>query len=523
MDVLVKKLIGDNPEEFSKDIDTFHRDYGCRTVFQELNANNLREKLWQTIFNYVSDDSRSSSHHACLSALRILSRDETNLDQIVTRENLEVILDIALLSDKQKGTTNFSNVTVEALKLLCNLLFQSTKVQQLLPQTSCLSHIIQRMRDYSHSTPYEIKLFDSRIIFLITALNVPMRKVVKSGLCGDSALIKLLHDICKGCQRESNMQLNTEDVTLVCEIFKALFNLYINANETDDADKGEMIGMILYKLLTAECKERKEELQSQVANLLTIVPLNACVKITPVPSENSRVVFQNIDMTAISVLLGFLDQRLNCKEDLVDNLSPIVSAFIRLVKARKSVRRYVRLQVLPPLKDASKRPEEGTTLRAKLCKLLTFPVTELRDLVAEFLFILCKENVTRMIKYTGYGNAAGMFAKKGLLGATRSPAHFSSESEDSDTEEYEKLKELINPVTGCVEAPKPNPLDGMTEEQKEYAAMQLVDLVDKLTRSGMVQPCRIGEDGKPKPIGHVLELQDELPKKQVTRRDSDSD
>ena len=38
------------------------------------------------------------------------------------------------------------------------------------------------------------------------------------------------------------------------------------------------------------------------------------------------------------------------------------------------------------------RPEEGTTLRAKLCKLLTSPVVEVRDLVAEFLFILCKEN-----------------------------------------------------------------------------------------------------------------------------------
>lgn len=49
-------------------------------------------------------------------------------------------------------------------------------------------------------------------------------------------------------------------------------------------------------------------------------------------------------------------------------------------------------QILPPLKDVMNRPEEGTTLRAKLCKLLTSPITELRDLVAELLFILCKEN-----------------------------------------------------------------------------------------------------------------------------------
>ena len=44
-----------------------------------------------------------------------------------------------------------------------------------------------------------------------------------------------------------------------------------------------------------------------------------------------------------------------------------------------------------------------------------------------------------MIKYTGYGNAAGMFANKGLLGSEQ--VVYSSESEDSDTEEYEKYKE----------------------------------------------------------------------------------
>lgn len=40
----------------------------------------------------------------------------------------------------------------------------------------------------------------------------------------------------------------------------------------------------------------------------------------------------------------------------------------------------------------------------------------------------------------------------------------------------------INPVTGCIEHPKSNPFEGMTEEQKEYEALKLVNLVDKLTR-----------------------------------------
>ena len=84
----------------------------------------------------------------------------------------------------------------------------------------------------------------------------------------------------------------------------------------------------------------------------------------------------------------------------------------------------------------------------------------------------------------------------------------------------------INPVTGCYEPPKPSALESMSEEQKEYEVMKLVSAMDKLQRyftlsslyspvsfgcqgnfsanftfrEGIVQPCRIGEDGKPVPL-----------------------
>lgn len=40
----------------------------------------------------------------------------------------------------------------------------------------------------------------------------------------------------------------------------------------------------------------------------------------------------------------------------------------------------------------------------------------------------------------------------------------------------------INLITGHVEEPMPNPMDEMTEEQKEYEAMKLVSMFDKLSR-----------------------------------------
>lgn len=91
------------------------------------------------------------------------------------------------------------------------------------------------------------------------------------------------------------------------------------------------------------------------------------------------------------------------------------------------------------------------------------------------------------MKYTGYGNAAGLLATRGLLGGQRGKSYstegqYSSDS-DSDTEEYRQVKDRINPVTGRVEAKQPDPMEGMTEEEKEEEAKRLIMLFNKLSRS----------------------------------------
>lgn len=61
--------------------------------------------------------------------------------------------------------------------------------------------------------------------------------------------------------------------------------------------------------------------------------------------EKHKQIYQNMDMSAVYVLLKFLDKRLNYKTDLIGNLSPIVTTFIRMVKAERLIRKYARLQV----------------------------------------------------------------------------------------------------------------------------------------------------------------------------------
>lgn len=116
--------------------------------------------------------------------------------------------------------------------------------------------------------------------------------------------------------------------------------------------------------------------------------------------------------------------------------------------------------------------------------------------------------VSRFVKYTGYGNAAGLLATRGLLGGgSRTPssdAQYSSDS-DSDTEEYRQVKDRVNPVTGRVETEQPDPMEGMTEEEKEEEARRLITLFNKLSRDNIIQPMEVDSEGKLVPMSGLRE------------------
>ena len=81
------------------------------------------------------------------------------------------------------------------------------------------------------------------------------------------------------------------------------------------------------------------------------------------------------------------------ESSLRETCSPILTVLCGLSRHHRPVRKFLRSQVLPPLRDVTHRPEEGEgTARNKLCKLLTCPIDAVATLVAEFLFILCKES-----------------------------------------------------------------------------------------------------------------------------------
>lgn len=57
------------------------------------------------------------------------------------------------------------------------------------------------------------------------------------------------------------------------------------------------------------------------------------------------------------------------------------------------------------------------------------------------MYLGCHLAVDNLLKYTGYGNAAGLLVARGLLAGGRGETQY-SEDEDSDTEEYKSAKPL---------------------------------------------------------------------------------
>ncbi len=233
--------------------------------------------------------------------------------------------------------------------------------------------------------------------------------------------------------------------------------------------------------------------------------------------------FEGKNVEALIIILEYLNHLISSylsapNETNSDSLYPILLLLALMAKSNRTIRHYYKHKVLPPLKktDLINLPESGVHLRNKLVKLMTDPNLQIKRLSAQFLFTLCKENVGRLVKYSGFGNAAGMLADAGLMLSPSdrgvSTGSYSSDSEDSDTEDYKKLEGCINQVTGRAELQaKKDIFEGMSEEQKEYEAVRLVQAIDKLSKmGGPIKPASIGPDGRPVELQHVFQLHESV-------------
>ncbi|XP_047452392.1 synembryn-B isoform X2 [Mugil cephalus] len=521
LNTVLPQLETDGVDEIEKLLELYNRE-NIHTFTFDQNEETLRRKLCQSVLTVLGRQVQPSCQKTCLETLRILSRDKRVLAPVATREGMLILGGMAKLNAGEEGgdhqehtqSEEEERVVVEALKCLCNVVYNSPAAQQVSVDVQLVQGLCANLRT-ARTWHHEVGLFTLRLLFLLSALRPDVRGVLRR----EKNAVKLLTEVLEHTLDVSwvgpyetarpdpqGLPLPAEENERAMEALKALFNLTLSpAGGEDDDHQYRVIAAILRHLLMlkTETEEKTEEAHSHAVNLLNNLPVSCLDVLIDLPVQGGQEKYGGKNMDVVQVLLDFMEKRIDKGSNYKEGLTPVLSLLTGGSRQHREIRRYIKAQVLPPLKDVKIRPEVGTTIRNKLVRLMTHVDMGVKQTAAEFLFVLCKESVDNLLKYTGYGNAAGLLVARGLLAGGRGETEY-SEDEDSDTEEYKNAKPFINPITGHVEEPMPNPIEEMTEEQKEYEAEKLVNMFDKLSRQNVIRPMGVRPDGTLAPLEETL-------------------
>ncbi|GMS96006.1 hypothetical protein PENTCL1PPCAC_18181 [Pristionchus entomophagus] len=436
--------------------------------------------------------------------LRCLCRERTCIDVLLSREIMENVIGSTGLPACCEADLP-EDERLEAVKCLINAFFHHKPSILVFTELSCLDGLgMASVREKDGEKRYLLL----HLIFVVSA----RLDEAQNHWRGDASLVHLL---CEESLKWEKLVKNAD------EALKILFNLFCHCNgKGDEAILEECLQMARRVLLTAP--RRSSQIQNTV-NLLGCLPINVDFFYPRIEDgESVEFSFDGRDMKVAQVVMDDLGDRL--REDKWEGVELLGTYFTFLITSAskcKAVRRYCRIKIIPPLTaaDVERPPERGDTMRNKIIRLM-HSSSQPRELAAQFMYVLCKRSVNRLIKYTGLGNAAGLLANSGLLGRINEGRR-ASDSEDSETEDYKEVEERVNPVTGYVREERPDPMEGMSEEQKEHEAMKLVQAMDRLLGEGIIKPSTIGPDGRPTTVSHVLELVKNV--KTPEGSDSDSD
>ncbi|XP_029010681.1 synembryn-A isoform X2 [Betta splendens] len=507
-----------------------------------------REHLGELVIDFLKLELQPSCQLACLETVRILSRDKHCQGPFISHSAMSTLAHYAGLvvtsaaedvlqgpdgegeegEERENGSLEVANkpsppsenldleVNAEALKSICNILLHSETGQVVAADLHLITGVAERLKQrHIPSWNHEVCFYILRLTFLLTALRVDIRAQLAQQLHGVTLLGNYLEDtlnLCwidtletaragsEGIPPKELPPLTRQQIELAMEVLKILFNITFDSmrrkvDEEEAADYRHLGAILRHCLLScADGEELNDEFHGHTVNLLGNLPV-PCLDVLVMPKvQQCSTESQGINMDAADMLLEFMERKINQGHKLKETLLPSLNLLTESARIHRETRKFLRSKVLPPLREVRNRPEVGSSLRNKLVRLMTHIDTDVKDCAAEFLFVLCKENVSRFIKYTGYGNAAGLLAARGLLRVGKDLGNY-SDDEESETEEYKEAKANINPITGVVEDEKPDPMEGMTEEEKEYEAMKLVQMFDRLSRTNMIQPMQLGMDG----------------------------
>jgi len=439
-------------------------------------------------------------------------------------------------STNQQILELMNETETEALRVICNSVFHSKDSRSVYKEHCCSQYVTNRLRDQGVLQHHDSRVNSVlvKILFIMSALDTKERDNMRFAFNTVGALINLLERSLRSinenktyCENDAQRRVFDLQLEEIREILKTLFNLTVKLCDETTLEESDCRNYCLLVEIVKEILTKPffkcflhNGLVSDVANVCINLPQSCLSKLVPgvrrrkwedpVPHKDGYPLeYELKDMSAVVTLVDCLDKELQKGCDVQGNTSQAFSVLVSLChicRCLRSVRKYLRIQVLPPIRDVSIQPEEADTLKGRIIKLMTHPVINIKTIAADFLFVLCKENPDRLVKHTGYGNAAGLLASRGMLGGRNSKISndYSSDEDDSDTEEYTAVADMVDPITGGIALKKDgNPCENMTDEEKEANATELMKLVDKMSSLDVIKPAIVGEDGQPQVVDSI--------------------
>uniref|UniRef100_A0AC34G8K2 Condensin complex subunit 1 C-terminal domain-containing protein n=1 Tax=Panagrolaimus sp. ES5 TaxID=591445 RepID=A0AC34G8K2_9BILA len=234
----------------------------------------------------------------------------------------------------------------------------------------------------------------------------------------------------------------------------------------------EIFNMVFAQKCADECGKIIEsnfvddDLKRVAARFLTAVPaclLPLCPKIPDSEASNAIISYENYEMKFVAAVLKYLSKKLEDTDPVeIRLLTSFFVVLILLCTKHKQVRRYCRSKLIPSNNPAALDKE----LRYKIIKLILTAKNFCAKQAAEFLFILCKRSVSKLIKDTGVKHVAELLPDNKDIYRKRE-----GDSEDSDDEnkkpkkvEPETKKEI--PKKPAKSVSKLAPREAKTEETK---------------------------------------------------------
>ncbi|KAF9290029.1 hypothetical protein BGZ68_008110 [Mortierella alpina] len=468
-------------------------------------------------------------HERALQALKTLGRATEGCDSIFTEEGIRTLMYHSGLHKATEASIDRTS-SREALKCLANALLLKPTTRPIFERLDghgqC-SALLKR----SHLSNESQFLF-SRILFLVT---IDATSIVKSLLDEHHAVNNVGVVLKTQLARTPDGTMFSQSMVL-SEALKYLFNLMIvdpkiereaEANFSEK-EKAEATGKRF------QSPNPLEPPHSHAIHVLLNFPI----------STSALLVTRSQQATLLSVLLQILDDTLrhslNTDEEAsTDGLSngteldeivpPLVIVLTNIASAGGEGRAALKARMLPEDVDRTKPLDKGNTFSARLIRRMTsmrFP--QIRETVSQLLFVVCDEDPALLTRHVGYGNAAGFLMNRNLgvpssvsgagsdeassqatEASSSGPASENSPSPAStsaaaagtakppsptpapsmpSSRRYSSAS-AVNPITGAY-YPDPSAIRtamaDMTEEEKEEEASKLLDMFDKLRRTGVM-------------------------------------